>query len=303
MKPLAIAIAALLGLGFAGGVAFDPTPPRPVVTRGGYRVLEGDFHMHTTFSDGSLTPLGIVRQAERHALDVVGLTEHNTALPARFARAYSRAMGGPVVLVGEEVTTSRFHLIALGLSETVPTHHEAKDVIADIHAQGGLAIAAHPVRSFWPSLLPVRDELDGAEVMHPIAYSSNRGWRWHDMLEFYEGATPRDGRPGLLAVGSSDYHWGSILGLCRTLIFIGADEPVEEGPILAALRAKKTVVLDRDGKGHGDPELVALLEREPYVVREADYRYRGEGFGDRALRTLGFVGLVGLVALGRRRRT
>lgn len=297
-RALPLAIAGLLALGFAGGIACDPTPKREPVYRGDYRVLEGDFHMHTTFSDGSLTPLGIVRQAERHALDVVALTEHNTALPALFARRYARAIDGPVVLVGEEVTTSRFHIIAVGLERTVLTHHEAKDVIADIHAQGGLAIAAHPVQSFWPALLPVRDQLDGAELMHPIAYSSRAGWRWADMVTFYDESPRR-----LTAVGSSDYHWGSILGLCRTFVFLPRTAAVEEAPILRALHEGKTVVLDRDGIYRGDPELVTLLEREPYQPRPADYRYVGEGAGDRLLRTLGWLGLVALVVLGRRRRS
>jgi hypothetical protein len=296
--------AGLMAIGALGGLVFDPTPERPAVRRAGYRVLEGDFHAHTTFSDGSLTPFGLVRQAERRGLDVLGLTEHNTAIPAKIARVWSRLTGGPLVIVGEEITTARFHVIALGVSETVSTHRLAKDVIDEIHAKGGLAIAAHPTKTFWPALLPVRGELDGAEVVHPIAYSS-RGpaWRWDDMVTFYEEA-PRgpSGEPGLLAVGSSDYHWGSVLGLCRTLLFV--DEPADHGApteqaVLAALRAKRTVVLAPDGRRFGDPALIAALEREPYEPRASDYAYRGEGVLDRVASTLGWIGALGLVMVGR----
>jgi len=283
--------AALLGVAFVGGALFDPKPARPVAHRAGYRVLEGDFHAHTTYSDGSLSPFGLVRQAERQGLDVLGLTEHNTVWPAKMARFYARLTNGPVVIVGEEVTTARFHVIALGLESTVTAAQPVDGVLRDIHVQGGFAIAAHPVRSFWPALLPVRDSFDGAEVFHPMAFSSRPGWEWDDMVRFYEEAP----RP-LTAIGSSDYHFGSVLGLCRTLLFV--EEPADDKAVLAALKARRTVVIDHRGHMFGDPKLVAALEREPYTLRSGDLRYHGSSEADRVLRAIGFVGLLGFVLFG-----
>jgi hypothetical protein len=291
--------------GFLGGLVYDRTPPRPEVHRAGYRVLEGDFHAHTTFSDGSLTPLGLVRQAERRGLDVIGVTEHNSVLPAKVARAWATRSDGaassvtssrpPVVVIGEEITTASFHLIALGLTRTVAANQPPKGVVADIHAQGGLAIAAHPVARYWPELLPVRGDLDGAEVVHPIAYSSRGGWRWSDMVQFYEEASPP-----VTAIGSSDYHWGSVLGLCRTLLFVNG--PPSEGAVLEALHARRTVVIGPDGRYFGDAAMIAALEREPYVPRTADYAYHGEGTLDRMLRIMGWLGVAGMIFVGRSRK-
>ncbi|MEO5725387.1 MAG: hypothetical protein ABI134_33605, partial [Byssovorax sp.] len=67
------------------------------------------------------------------------------------------------------------------------------------------------------------------------------------------------------------------------------------------LRHGRTVVHDRSGRAYGDPELRALLEREPYAMREQDYGYRGSGWLDRAARALGWLGVLGLVLLRRRR--
>ena len=288
---LLLASAAMVLAGLVGGVVCDPTPPRPENHRAGYRVLEGDFHVHTTLSDGSLTPFGIGRQAERRALDVVALTEHNSALPGGVARAWSRFRGGPMVLRGEEVTSSKFHLIAVGIEETVSPSQPLAGVIADIHRQHGVAIAAHPVKRYWASYEPVRTMLDGAEVMHPLAYASGfPGWRWADLPAFYEAT------PGLMPIGSSDYHWGSHLGLCRTYVFV--TEPVTEDSVLDALRARRTVVIDRAGKLYGKPELVEAMAKEPIAPRPVDYRYEGASTGDRILRVVGFFGLVGLVFLG-----
>lgn len=297
--PGAPAFLAALGLvlvGMVGGVAFDAPPPRPAVYRAGYRVLEADFHAHTSWSDGSLSPLGIVRQAGRRGLDVVAVTEHNTVLPSYVARVYSNAVGGPLVVTGEEITTARFHVIAIGIDATISPNQPLDAVIAEIHAHHGIAIAAHPVRHFWPALLPMRERFDAAEVMHPIAYSARGAeWQWADMVTFYEEA----GVP-LAAIGSSDYHWMSVLGLCRTLVFV--QEPVTERAVVDAIRERRTVTLDREGKAYGDAALVAAIRAEPYEPRTSDYSYRGSGTGDRALRTLGWLGLVGVVLLRARKR-
>lgn len=297
LTPAYVVAIALVVLGMIGGVFCDVQPERPVVHRAGYRVLEGDFHAHTSWSDGSLSPLGIVRQATRRGLDVVSVTEHNTVLPSYVARWYAKATGGPIVVTGEEVTTARFHVIALGIETTVSPDQPLDAVIAAIHAQHGVAIAAHPVKHFWPSLLPVRNQFDAAEVMHPIAYSDRSAdWRWADMITFYE-ESPQP----LTAIGSSDYHWMSVLGLCRTLLFVR--EPANEAAVLDAIRERHTVTIDREGKAYGDKELVDVLAREPYVPRTSDYAYRGSSTADRVLRTLGWIGLVMLVVLRARRRT
>jgi hypothetical protein len=291
---------ALVALGLLGGVAFDERPARPATVRAGFRVVEADFHAHTSFSDGALTPFGVVRQAERRGLDVVAVTEHNTTLPGKMARAYSRLTGGPLVMVGEEITTARYHVIAVGLERTVDPA-PLDDVLDDIHAQGALAIAAHPAKRFWPVLVPARERFDGSEVLHPVALRQSdarraSGFRWIDMIAFHE-----DAESPLAAIGSSDYHWGSVLGICRTLLFVR--EPLDEAAVIDALRERRTVVMTPSGKTFGRPDLVRALEHEPYAPRPNDYAYRGAGSLDRSLRALGLAGVLGIAFLrGRRRR-
>lgn len=294
-----LSLAALFA-GCVDGFDHEKQPDRAVNYRGGYRVLRADFHVHTTFSDGSLTPLGVVRQGERRGLDVFALTEHNSAIPGAIGRMWSRMLGfgAPIVIQGQEVTSSKFHLIAVGVHETVSPNQPLADVIADIHRQGGVAIAAHPVKRYWAEYEPVRTMLDGSEVMHPLAYSGapGLGWHWQDLPAFYEHT------PGLMPIGSSDYHWGSTMGICNTFVFVrepDGREPLDETPVMEALRDRRTVVIDRAGKYYGKPELVALLEKEPIAEPDVDYRYRGTSRGDRVLCAIGFLGLIGLVLFGR----
>lgn len=297
LAPAWLVAAALVLSGAIGALLFDPRPPRPVVHRAGYRVLEADFHMHTTYSDGTLSPFTLVRQAQRRGLDVVGVTEHNTVLAGLLARAFSELAGGPIVIPGEEVTTGRYHLIAVGLEKTVSPEQPIEQVVADVHAQGGIAIGAHPVKRFQPGLAPVRAQLDGVELMHPLAFSPpRRGWSWDDLYTYWQESAPQPA-----AIGSSDYHFASVLGLCRTLVFV--EEPASARAVLDAIRAKRTVVVDPSGRLLGHPDLVKALEREPYAPRSSDYAYRGEGSADRVLRLLAVLGVAGIVLLRMRRRS
>jgi hypothetical protein len=285
----------LLLVGLVVGQANDRAPERPAVRRAGLRVLEVDLHAHTRFSDGFLSPFDVVLHAQRRGLDAIAVTEHNTLYPAKMARWFSERVGGPTVLEGEEVTSDRFHVIAVGLRETVAPQDAVEGVIDAIHAQGGLAFAAHPVSRFWPALLPAREKFDGAELMHPLVYSERprAGWSWDEMRSFYVESK----RP-LTPVASSDYHAFAPLGMCRTLVF---SEDTSERAILDALRRRRTVVYDLQGRAYGDPALVEALAREPRVPRPQAPWFAARGWLDAWGRTLGLLGAAGIVFLRRRR--
>ena len=295
LRPFHVA-AALFAAGIAIGTAVDPVPSRAPVYRAGYRVLEADFHAHTTFSDGMLSPFDVVMQARRRGLDVVAITEHNLVFPARLGAWFSHATSGPTVVIGEEITTAPFHVIALGLRDRIVSRQPIDDILDDIDRQGAFAIAAHPVRFFWPALVRVRGRFGGSELMHPLVYGTGAGgWKWSDMREFWLAAR-EEGHP-LTAIGSSDYHWFSPLGLCRTLVFANGDD---QASVLDALRHGRTVVYDLDGKVYGDATMVSALAADPYPMRTQDYGYHGAGRLDRIARTLGFLGLLGMFLLRRR---
>jgi hypothetical protein len=320
-RRLPIAAALLVAVGVVLGAVSDHPAPRPPVTRGGYRVLEADFHAHTRFADGFLSPFDLVIQADRKGLDVLAVTDHNILFPALLSRAFSRFVGGPTILVGEEITARRYHLHGVGLTERVDASAPMAEVLAAIHRQGGVAIVAHPTRRFWPAFEPFvgpgsGERFDATEVMHPIAFGSvldagrpkeapapevgagaGRGWRWEDVRDFYDKT--RASGHAITAIASSDYHFGSVLGVCRTLLF---SRSASEEDALDALRAGRTVVTDLQGRMYGDPAMIALLKAEPYALRPVDYQYRGAGLLDRIGRALGWLGLLGLVLFGRRSR-
>jgi predicted metal-dependent phosphoesterase TrpH len=155
---LRLGSALLLVSAIAAGTFADRPLARRVRVVGEYRVLAVDLHTHSSmWSDGALTPWGLVLEAERAGLDAIAITGHDELLESRVGRLFSRAVGGPTVLVGEEILAEpHYHLIAVGLSTYVDFRQRAADAIDEIHRQGGVAIAAHPMPSSGRDGTPTR---------------------------------------------------------------------------------------------------------------------------------------------------
>lgn len=306
-RAAAIAIGLYL-IGVVLGTASDTRPERPEIRRGEWRVLQGDFHAHSRFSDGFLSPPELVAQAERRGLDVLAVTEHNMVFPAKVARWWSELTGGPTIIIGEEITTRDYHIHAFGIEERISPMLTLSEVIDETHRQGGLAIAAHPVERFYAAFFSVLDRLDGTELMHSLSFrnrgsqpvgapATRGGWSGEALVEFYEEALRRGKR--LTAIGSSDYHFGGALGMPRTYLFTRGDSAAD---VMEALRAGRTVVIGPDKRLWGDPACVELLRNDPMPAETWDYTTSSSGVPDLLGRIVGLAGLFGLVALRRSRR-
>ena len=75
---------------------------------------KGDFHIHSTASDGNCTPSEIVAIAKKRGVDIIGLTDHNTTAGLNEAVQYGR-MTGVKVIPGVELSTkyndTRVHIL------------------------------------------------------------------------------------------------------------------------------------------------------------------------------------------------
>ncbi len=156
-------------------------------------------------------------------VDVLAVTDHDQIAGALRARDFARAHPdlSVDVVIGEEVSTLNGHVVALYLEEPVPAGLPADRTVELIHAQGGLAIAAHPFhpiryrRSGQPPLarLIPNLSLDGIEVVNNSGFSS----RLYDAWAAFRNAE------WLLAVtGGSDAHDVAYVGSAVTR-FAGRD--------------------------------------------------------------------------------
>jgi predicted metal-dependent phosphoesterase TrpH len=109
------------------------------------RPLRGLIHAHTWHSfDSLLVPAAYLWYARRAHLDFLAITDHNSLAGARAVAASNRDPDLEIVL-GAEYATERHDVIGLFLTEEVISR-VFEEVIAEIHAQGGIAILPHPYR-------------------------------------------------------------------------------------------------------------------------------------------------------------
>ena len=283
MSASRVASLVLLATAVVTGTIADRPFPHPPLTLGGYRVLAADFHTHSAmWSDGSLTPWGLVLEADHQGLDAIAITGHDQTFDSHVGHAFSRLVGGPIVLIGDEVLGDRgFHITAAGIHDTIRYRRSGKTAIQRIHDQGGTAIVAHAFRDFWPDYDPaIMRGLDGAEICHPAIYGIDDG---QEQLEQFAARAP------VAAIGSSDFHGLGPMGLCRTFVF--ATEPSEQG-ILDALRAHRTLVFGAGGKVYGDPQLSQYADQLRTRLPSSDSRGRAIDWVSRSTAVLGFIAMV-----------
>ena len=177
-----------------------------------------DMHVHTTASDGTATPRQVVEfVATRTDLSVVAICDHNTNEGALEAAGYAHEYGIEIV-IGQEVESSQGHILGLWTPELVTPGRPAAETVANIQAQGGLAVAAHPYAPRWwhkhglcRGETCVYDNVgfDGVEVANstPLLLAANfrarRYWRVN--------------RDRLAATGGSDAHMLTVIGTSRTI--------------------------------------------------------------------------------------
>ena len=166
-------------------------------------------HLHTLYSDGTMEVQALLDQVERSTeLDLVTITDHERIDGALRAKELHDAGDYHFELVvGEEITTRRGHVLALFLSERVPALRPLEETIERIHDQGGIAIAAHPLAPLTPSLghrsllrlhhdPDPRHQLDAIEMLNPSVAGRARRPHRAALNELM----------GLAAVGNSDAH-------------------------------------------------------------------------------------------------
>ena len=96
-----------------------------------------DLHMHTSRSDGSLTPEQLIEKAVGAGLSAVAITDHEVIKPAVEGWEYNQKRGYPLeVVVGSEITTCNGHLIGLFLHGDIPSGKTAEWTVKQIHNKG-----------------------------------------------------------------------------------------------------------------------------------------------------------------------
>lgn len=190
---------------------------------GDYLVLKGDFHCHSLYSDGLVTPEVRVWEAWRDGLDILNLTDHpeymDTAFPSDAGRGFGRANGlakelGIVLIRSAELTTT--HSTSPPFSDFVVSFIQDElmmkgDFFSAIRAardQGAVIIWAHP-RTGWTQearRLLEQGWLDGIELSNAQTAGS-AGTSIKAETSFYAQVMEWCLQNNLGLFASSDAHW------------------------------------------------------------------------------------------------
>lgn len=108
---------------------------------------KADIHIHTVHSDGLATIEQVFDFVENETdLDVIAITDHDMFDGADEARNLAARRNYRFqVLTGMEVTTIEGHLLVLGIDKPVRSLQGLDKTIAQVHEQGGIVIAPHPM--------------------------------------------------------------------------------------------------------------------------------------------------------------
>jgi hypothetical protein len=165
--------------------------------------FKGNLHIHTTVSDGELTPDEVIDWYRERDYHFLALTDHGVPAEARVVAADFITLSG-IEVDGVDPESGLYHLVGLGLSgplgvtsrETMPL----QEAINRLRDGATLVLLAHPYWSGQMStdLLP----LDGCFA-----------------LEAYNGACEIDD-----AKGFSTVHWDDLLAADRRLWGVAVDD-------------------------------------------------------------------------------
>ena len=264
-------------------------------------VLLCDLHTHTDFSDGKLSVRELVDFYGQRAFDVLCVTDHicdHTKLIGKMTnltglvltldqveeyfetieREKKRALEkyGMILMTGLEFNKdgltrkSSAHLLAIDLKQPVDPALSITQTIAEIHAQGALAIASHPhefkthwgknTLYFWENIDQYAPLLDAWEV-------ANRDDLFNPI-----------GLKRLPFVANSDFHKPKHIFSWKTVLFCEKDPEVIKQCIRVNRDVSITLYRDqRIGLGYGDLERAARLDHaEPNkeIVPFPEYELR-----------------------------
>jgi predicted metal-dependent phosphoesterase TrpH len=168
---------------------------------------KADIHVHTNHSDGLADVREVLEQAAETDLRVLAITDHDTIEGALEARALHATKRYPFeLLVGCEVSTIWGHVLALGIEQPIATGMSVEATIQAIHAQGGVAIAAHPYGKWVNSV---------GKQLERYARGSERRWCFDGLEVFNASLWDADDNQraliaaavlGIPACGGSDSH-------------------------------------------------------------------------------------------------
>ena len=170
-----------------------------------------DLHAHTWFSRDCLTdPQAIIAACRLRGIDKIAITEHNNLSGARFLKQIAPEL----VIVGEEIKTTRGEFIAYFVKEEVPKGLTPEETLTRLRQQGAVISIPHPFDSLRRSALREPAVQEYVEFVDAIEVFNARCV----FREDNEAAQQLAIRHGKLITAGSDAHTAKEVGNAYVLM-------------------------------------------------------------------------------------
>ena len=163
--------------------------------------LRVEFHCHSRYSIDSLNKIpDLLKTAHKRGIDRLVITDHNTIRGVLEAQA----LDGELVIVGEEIKTTKGELLASFVTDEIPEGLEPLEAIHRLRKQGAFISVSHPFdlqRSGWQltDLMFILPLVDAIEVFN---FALHQSGLQRSGFSAGRGAEPgRHGRLGCACAG------------------------------------------------------------------------------------------------------
>lgn len=190
-----------------------------------------DPHIHSKYSrDATSSPKDIIKKSRSIGLDAIAIADHNSIKGSQVGIEESKGMDGFIVIPAMEISTSKGHIVALGIEEEIKPKLSPEETIEKIRDMGGIAIAPHPFVRYREGLCDkIKDlDVDAMETLNSRYIFGYSNWKAKNLAE----------ERGIPQIGASDAHFLGAIGSCVTEV--KADFSIDS--ILKGILSGKTSV-------------------------------------------------------------
>ncbi len=189
-----------------------------------------DLHVHSCFSKDSSANLDdILEYATKNGLDGFAICDHDSIEGGVECVKRAQELGSKqLVIPGLEVTSSKGHILVLGVKELIEPGLSPEATIEKAHAQGAVVVIPHPFKLTSHGIGYLEGlEADAVEVLNSRCMTGGPNKKARKVA----------GSLGFNMVGGSDAHEAQMIGRCYAEI--DASERSVEA-VLDAIRAGRT---------------------------------------------------------------
>ena len=168
-----------------------------------------DTHIHSKYSKDSITPLeDIIEYARKIGLNAIAITDHDEIEGTWAIQKLEHE--GLILIPGEEVSSTKGHIVALGITDYIKPLQTPEETVDQIHDNAGIAIAAHPYCYYRSGIGDIVRSLD-IEAME----TKNSRFIFGVSNYLAKQVSEKNNVP---EIGASDAHFIKGIGRCYTEI-------------------------------------------------------------------------------------